>query len=208
MNKLSMKLQPSLPPHRSRQAFTLVELLVAMGVIAVLVGITFGAVSGAWNSSNKAAAISQIQAISTAVESYQIDNGIYPAATALATDEEPSGDPSGYTAAGSILFEAVTGSPTWGSAPNTTNYFPNLKKNMVQQSGSADYFIDPWGFAFGYRSLDYGDLGTDTNGDPIGLKGYNLGFFDLWSTGGSSDDDSPKWIVNWQDPNLDRQNAR
>ncbi len=197
----------------AKRAFTLVELLVAMGVIAILVGITFGAVSGAWRSSNTAAASSQIQALATAVESYKVENGIYPQALDLSDTEEPSGNPTDYVTSGRLLFRAVTGidpdggTANWGDRPNKPSYFPNLKKNLIQQDSGGDYFVDPWGFAFGYRSLDYGET-TDSSGNPTGLQGYNVGFFDLWSTGGSTEDDSPTWIVNWQDPNEDRLIAK
>lgn len=209
----------------TKRGFTLVELLVVMGVIAVLVGITFGAVSGAWNSSNKAAASSQIQALSTAIESYKVDNGIYPEADGLTDDTEPSGNPSDseYLTSSRLLFRALTGidpedgsgndtgSPDWGDRPNKAVYLPSLKKNMVQSGSGGAYFIDPWGFSYGYRSLD---IYEDHDGDastpriPLTSGGYNLGFFDLWSTGGSSEDDSPAWIVNWQDPDLDRLIAK
>lgn len=208
------------PPPSRQRAFTLVELLVAMGVIAVLVGITFGAVSGAWNSSNKSAAASQIQALSTAIESYKVDNGAYPVATALiaTSGEEPSANPSGYSASGQLLYQAVTGSTKWGVAPTSTNYFPNLKKGMIQETSSASYFIDPWGFAYGYRSLDaFTDHDNDasTPRQQLSSGGYNLGFFDLWSTGGATTANSPKWIVNWvptgtdaSDPKAQRYRAQ
>lgn len=189
-------------------SFTLVELLVVMGVIAILVGISFNAVSGAWNSANKSTASSQVKALSTAAEAYRVENGIYPIAIGLVapSGEEPEANPtaSEYTQASQALFATLTGHGNWGTKPTNSVYFPGVKKAMVQDNGGADYFIDPWGYAYGYRSLDHNDT---TTGQALTSGGYNLGFFDLWSTGGSTgtkEEQLAKWIVNWHDPNHDR----
>jgi prepilin-type N-terminal cleavage/methylation domain-containing protein len=111
--------------RRSKTGFTLIELLVVIAVIIVLAGLilsTFGYVQ------KKAARVrveTEIAALSSALESYKADNGIYPrdptpnTATDMLnsrTDGNPMpsptpGNPSGatYPPASLVLYRALSG---------------------------------------------------------------------------------------------------
>ncbi|MCK5804287.1 MAG: type II secretion system protein [Lentisphaeria bacterium] len=60
-----------------RQGFTLIELLVVIGIIAVLTAMIFPAFSKAKGRANRAACISNLHQIGTAVELYLGDNDAY-----------------------------------------------------------------------------------------------------------------------------------
>lgn len=67
--------------HRIRRpGFTLVELLVAMGIMAVLALLLVPAVGRALARSRQAACLSNLRQLGTAMVSYAGDHGVFPAA--------------------------------------------------------------------------------------------------------------------------------
>jgi len=61
--------------------FTLIELLVVVAVIAVLAGITLGALGGVQEKAARDRTRAEISAIANAVESYRMEYGVYPPAS-------------------------------------------------------------------------------------------------------------------------------
>src|SRR5271155_2252959 len=81
--------------RRKARAFTLVELLVGIAVIAVLIGVLLPAVSRARGQANQVACMSNIRQLTLAFMMYCDDNqGWLPRAAAYATapDEESTQD--------------------------------------------------------------------------------------------------------------------
>ena len=72
------------PSHRDAPAFTLVELLVVIGIIAVLIALLLPALSGAREQSKTLACLSNLRQLAAAAHFYAHNNaGYYPPATAL-----------------------------------------------------------------------------------------------------------------------------
>jgi prepilin-type N-terminal cleavage/methylation domain-containing protein len=195
---------------RVASAFTLIELLAVMTIILILAGLIL---SIAGNANYKAAtsrAQGEIQAISTALESYKTDNGAYPSSTppgsnSLDPTASSSLDPANntaYQAAGQTLFQALAGvtgsgtSATFGSKSYFNYTFNQIGANPAlgttpPVSGApltATYFADPFGFPYGY-STDYANeiqtAAAAGSAPPTTPNGYNP-TFDLWSTAGYS----------------------
>lgn len=61
-----------------RRAFTLVEMLVVIGIIVVLVGLLAPMVTRAWKVGDRARTAADLAAIATALEAYKQDHGEYP----------------------------------------------------------------------------------------------------------------------------------
>ena len=124
-----------LATRRHAAAFTLIELLVVMAIIAVLAGLGFGAVQGAFASSKRAQARNDVNQLAAAVKSYALEFGRLPEEgneiAALTGD-----NPKGIT-----FFEAKQAS---GNPPRN-----GLSANRTE-------LLDPWGTPYVvYLDEDY-----------------------------------------------------
>jgi len=99
----------------SRKGFTILELLIVIAVIAILVGIALPRFKGMQDEGNIAKAKGELRMLQTAVESFLIHTGAFPAALANLTTAVPQIAPTvlptdpfggaayGYATAGSYF---------------------------------------------------------------------------------------------------------
>src|ERR1700728_2154977 len=71
------------PKHRNltarrKNAFTLVELLLVLTILAILAGIVLPRMTGSTERARVTAAQTQISTLGTALGAYEVDNGAYP----------------------------------------------------------------------------------------------------------------------------------
>jgi type II secretory pathway pseudopilin PulG len=200
------------PRHKRRyKAFTVIELILVLGIVLVLAGLVLSTAGYARNKSARARAGTEIAAMSAACENYKADNGIYPRGPASAitigaitipanaTDNlnaRTRGDPTDttdptYGATSLYLYTLLSGDSTGYRSPTGKSYMA-FKPNMLfpaDQTLPVQYIQDPFGNSYGYS--------TANQADPVTPKGFNP-TFDLWSTaGGTTLNDVPKWIKNW-----------
>ena len=69
--------------QKNAPAFTLVELIVVMAIVAVLVGLSVLGIATVQRSSRDTQRISTLEAINLEIEAYNGNNGSYPAAITL-----------------------------------------------------------------------------------------------------------------------------
>ena len=182
--------------NRSAPGFTILELLVVIGVILLLAGLLLGISGYVQEKGKRARAEAEIAGISAALESYKADNGIYPQSTGTNSLNPSLTDPSSYIASSKDLYIQLSGdsddNPTTSSSSDAKNYFGNaLKPNMLNPNppGANTYIRDPFGNSYGYS--------TAKASNPNGTVGNNP-TYDLWSTGGGPPTaDTSKWIKNW-----------
>lgn len=139
---------------RSRPAFTLIELLTVMVVIAILAALVLS-ISGFANKKGATArAQAEIQAISAACESYKTDNGTYPhqplavsgtipavSGTNIPSDQldprsngNSASTTAAYANASLELYEALSGDLTLsgtGGGPGVKNYISDLRQDTL-----------------------------------------------------------------------------
>jgi type II secretory pathway pseudopilin PulG len=160
-------------PLGTMAAFTLIELLGVITIIGILAGLTLGAAGAVRRHGATSTAKAEVAALQAACDRYYADNNTYP----VNTNVSPSSSfaPTGYTAAGQALFTNLLGSATLTNAPTRKRYF-EPKSTMV----NGNYFIDPWGYAYGYNS--------DGTNAPL-----------IWSTAGQTTGgaNTNKWITSW-----------
>ena len=181
-------------------AFTILELLVVLVIISVLAGLILASSGYIQTKSKRARAEAEIAALSTALENYRADNGIYPTDTANGTtntlDARTMFNPTAtqYAAASVFLYKELSGDPTGIRVPTGKSSF-SFKPNMLlpkDQTQAVIAIADPFGNSYGYSTAN------QTNPS----RGYNP-TFDLWSTAGTGMGSTPnpspqdQWIKNW-----------
>ena len=172
---------PALPSfHQNKNssfhAFTLIELLAVITIIGILAGLTLVAAGAVRRHGATSTAKAEVAALQAACDRYYADNNSYPIGTA---------SPTTVTAPASAtnLFSSLVGSTTLSAAPTSKRYF-EPKPAMVYTNASPNYFIDPWGYAYGYN--------CSTNNDGT----YNPPL--IWSTAGQTTaGGTNKWITSW-----------
>lgn len=181
-------------------SFTLIELLTVIAIIALLAGITIAAGGGLMKQAGRTRARSEIAGMSNALESYKVDNGAYPAAAFLLGPPQgaytmDSSTPGGnYQQSSEILYQALSGKTNYTDPATGAKYYMTFKSGQLGNPGNNTYIKDPFGFSYGYSS-------GDVSGAQYPYSG--TGFFDLWSTGGTtgvtSANSNPTntWISNW-----------
>src|SRR6059036_735949 len=106
--------------ERGYNAFTLIELIVVVGVIIILTGLVLSTAGYARKKGARARAETEIAAMSAACESYKADNAIYPHnSDSDNLDAQMSGDPTTYQAASLYLYNALFGATAGSRTPNT-----------------------------------------------------------------------------------------
>jgi prepilin-type N-terminal cleavage/methylation domain-containing protein len=170
----------ALRPLREQSAFTLIELLAVITIIGILAGLTLGAAGAVRRHGATSTAKAEVAALQAACDRYYADNNAYPTNSSsdnIGCDPTSSFVPTAtsYTKAGTVLFTNLIGGSNLTIAPTSKRYF-EPKPSMVNTNG---YFIDPWGYAYGYNS--------DGINAPL-----------IWSTAGQTTANGiNKWITSW-----------
>jgi len=203
--------------HKRRyNAFTLIELIVVVGIIAILSALVLSTVGYARKKAARARAETEIAGMSAACESYKADNGVYPANAATnslnaKTNGNPGSTPcpspcpdpnaaTAYSDTSFYLYTQLTGDLNGNrqmDAGETGKNYMQFKPNMlsIDNSGNVTAVKDPFGYSYGYSTID----------NPVANPNPTLGYnptFDLWSTSGTAtpgnpDTITPQWIKNW-----------
>jgi type II secretory pathway pseudopilin PulG len=194
---------------RRNNAFTLIELILVVGIIIVLAGLVLSTVGYARKKGARARAETEIAALSAACENYKADNGIYPRDTTNNTTDNlaaltasPTPDPrptsydpndSRYSAASFYVYAQLSGNPSGDRSTYTQRSYFQFKPNILSPpngTGTVTAIRDPFGNSYGYSTAQQADA----------TKGFNP-TFDLWSTAGTSNATDAAyekaWIKNW-----------
>ncbi len=199
-------------PKTSRSAFTLVELLTVIAIIAVLMGILFPTIGAAIESAKKTQAKNDELQIVNAVKAYYTEYGKYPTASTSDTEVADTGPllselriPSGFTPTMNprkIVFLEVPDAKNYGQA--------NKEKSGISKLSGK--WLDPWGNPYKVMlDADYdnklanpysqnaGNPGTPPNGGlSTGVIAWSLGRDGKGGTGDKTTGDAKDDVISWQ----------
>ena len=193
--------------------FTLIELVLVVGIITVLSALVLSTVGYARKKSARARAETEIAAMSAACENYKADNGIYPRSSATDTftavtnrvppDPQPTSyDPSvtAYSFTSFYLYGQLSGNPSGDRTTYTQQRYMQFKPSMLSPpdgTGTVTAIRDPFGNSYGYSTAQAFYI-DNPSANPN--NGFNP-TFDLWSTGGTSNVTDAAyekvWLTNW-----------
>jgi len=157
------------PSTRRIAAFTLIELLTVIVIIAILAGLIVAASKYAATKAATSRARAEIAAMETALESFKTDNGYYPNTGTIRNN---------WTINSSVLYTTLAGGPK--------PYFHFKAEQLHVWSGNVTNIMDPFGHAYNYYQTN--DSASVTN----------VVTFDLWSYGPDGVDSTPDDITNWR----------
>ncbi len=105
------------PSRRRLLGFTLIELLVVIVIIGVLASVVAPRFFGRTEQGKIAAARAQIEALSMALDNYQLDNGYYPSTQQglEALIERPAGRPPANNWRGPYIKSRGVPKDPWGA---------------------------------------------------------------------------------------------
>lgn len=184
----------SLPRSRNfRAAFTLIELLTVITIIAILMGLLFPAIAIVKEQARKAQAKADVAGIAAAVKQYYTEYGKYPIGSQPSGQDTLFGDKvsnkelfnilrniysgtgANYNPRGIVFFEGRMAS---NAESPRAGFVPSDAK-----TGSPGSFVDPWGQEYriaidsDYDNqitiLPYSDF--TTNGPRTGVAVFSLG---------------------------------
>ena len=213
-------------PHHRPQAFTLVELLTVIAIIAILMGLLFPALFGAKESARKTEAKAACLNIVTAVKAYNTEYGKYPnplAASSTATGDAIVGETTGGagpTVGNENLFNILRSKNAGTNAnfvlnPRRIPFFEGKDSSSSKSpkggfnTATGGYF-DPWGAQYcvaidldydnQLNTLPYTDFKTTTTFPQTGVGAYSIGKDAKLGTNGKYKDGSTTSddIISWQ----------
>ncbi|CCW35006.1 prepilin-type N-terminal cleavage/methylation domain-containing protein [Chthonomonas calidirosea] len=195
--------------QKSRSAFTLIEMLVVIAIIAILAAILFPVISRAREQARESTCMSNMHDIYVALRLYETDNHLYPpvlwqfagisgykplfGAKLLNSDATfscPDNPTNNQTLTVNQVVYPATASSTLANQPVV--YTPLMQHN----AGNAVTL--PVGTAASYYPFDSYDIGPqlDSNGNPVRNAGgyvYELHYSLDW-TGASGPGDAPNQL--------------
>ena len=134
---------PTTTNSKKSAAFTLVELLVVISIIAILAGLLLPAVNGALESAKKTQGKSTAVQIAAAVSAYEMEYGKLPPLSSSSSSSDTTGDVE------SFLTRILGGASNNIDNSRTVTFLEmsSYKKGKGGTNSNGDY-LDPWGSAY------------------------------------------------------------
>jgi prepilin-type N-terminal cleavage/methylation domain-containing protein len=130
-------------------AFTLIELLIVIAIIAVLLGLAFPMFQGVLDRAKKAQAKNDVTQIVTAVNAFYTEYGRYPIDSSITTD---AGATYGGSTSSKVLFDELRAKTTSLNTRQIVFISPPEDTTQTRPKGKIGndgQFHDPWTTAYG-----------------------------------------------------------
>lgn len=119
---------------RLASGFTLIEVMVVVGIIAILAALMFQVIIGARKKALERQALAESKLIFTAINAYRQEYGKWPAQWQTANDTT-------YIKSNKCVILPLIGSNWSGFNPKNKMFLP-LQTNSLDSDGN---YLDPWG---------------------------------------------------------------
>lgn len=183
------------------KGFSLIELMVVIGIIVLLAGMLIASLPGIMNRINRSKVTQFLAELEGGLSGYQIDNGIYPPNPASGGDRDSAG-----LEGSKVLYKYLSGDWDEDGAvdDNEEIYVPRLYFNINEDSKAprSIRFQSKYAVIDSYNSpVRY--LAEPPNVAPADRKTNNP-TYDLWSIVDTNPSDASdfstqaKYITNWQ----------
>jgi prepilin-type N-terminal cleavage/methylation domain-containing protein len=193
---------------RSQRAFTLIELLTVIAIIAVLMGLLFPAVTGAQQAAKKAQAKNDLVNITNAIKMFYTEYGRYPEVGAAGIDTLIT-SASGNAELMNILRGIPSNNPknprgiVFLDAPIAKRVGNRDLGGVVDRPGGHDIgtFVDPWGHPYQIAYDNNYDNNITNRYNDAGASTLRSGAI-AWSIGkdGNKQDNvkASDDVISWQ----------
>ncbi|MGI8604205.1 MAG: type II secretion system protein [Verrucomicrobiales bacterium] len=206
----------TLPVHRPRSGFTLVELMITITLIGLLSALGLLAMKHANTTARREKAKAHKQVIISFLDAYAKDYGTYPSPKEGGGGQTVSVGGYAYPSGGAIaLYQALSGDGDsaldggnvesqgilQSMGPSAKAYWPDLDpktnpQRIVHSENGQYMLVDPWGAPWQYLVPPPLDVKNQDDFDKDKTKYHNLKTYDLWSFGGDPTNEK-SWIKNW-----------
>lgn len=116
--------------RRARRAFSLIELLVTMAVIAIVIAIIVPTLGGARNTAKAAGSQSQLTAIGAAAQQFYTDQGRLPGYFTARQMGDPANEMRGFTAMQNVMLD-LAGGIVSATGPNVIEVGPTTGDTVL-----------------------------------------------------------------------------
>jgi prepilin-type N-terminal cleavage/methylation domain-containing protein len=208
VEKKTLNVQRSTFNIQSSSAFTLIEVLVVITIIAILLGLLFPAFRGVQDQTKRTQAKNDLTQIVTAVNAYYTEYGKYP----IVTDDIPIANTADlfYT-----LRAIASGTANTGDAANPRKIVfispPDAKDQTNPRGGiktSDGQWYDPWGTTYkvvidgNYDNTVPNPYGNNNGAgaDPVrqGVMAWSLGKDGALGNNGDGKFTNSDDVISWQ----------
>lgn len=195
--------------HRPTTAFTLVELLTVIAIIAVLMGILFPTINSAIEAAKKSQAKNDALQIVNAVKAYYTEYGKYPVVTADGKITSSADNAKLIKILRAKETDATLQNPrkiVFLEVPDAKNLGTAAKERAG--IGNNGQFLDPWGTAAGFYYIsfdhDYNNEVENPYTSNAGSKPLSTGVI-AWSIGRDANTTADKSLTTAKDDVLSWQ---
>lgn len=129
----------------TNKGFTLIELMLVMGVIVILVAMLFPVVIGVKNNARKKQALTEAHSIALALKAYRMEFGQWPNQSQAANDKTYFAD--NYL----VVMPLIGHNPRGKVFLSLQMLSSNVSDGQTTLSGQTDFstnFTDPWGVPY------------------------------------------------------------